>query len=83
MWRCAAPESAPPNPEDCADSEPRCGDWAKQGECEHNPTYMIGQNYQLGSCRLACKACDACAIGNKVCRAQNRVRAGYLPLDAN
>eukprot|EP00208_Stichococcus_sp_RCC1054_P005213 CAMPEP_0206139930 /NCGR_PEP_ID=MMETSP1473-20131121/7815_1 /ASSEMBLY_ACC=CAM_ASM_001109 /TAXON_ID=1461547 /ORGANISM="Stichococcus sp, Strain RCC1054" /LENGTH=364 /DNA_ID=CAMNT_0053533881 /DNA_START=282 /DNA_END=1376 /DNA_ORIENTATION=- len=79
----AVPEGLPPNPEDCVNQESRCEDWAKEGECEKNPTYMIGQNYQLGGCRLACKACDACAEGDLVCRAHNRLRAGYLPLDAD
>ena len=35
----------------CIDSDPRCGDWAKAGECAANPSYM------LTSCAKACRSC--------------------------
>ncbi|KAK9809464.1 hypothetical protein WJX73_010859 [Symbiochloris irregularis] len=35
----------------CEDSDPRCGGWAKAGECDHNPGFM------LSACKLACNKC--------------------------
>jgi len=26
---------------ECVDEEPRCADWAAEGECEENPDYML------------------------------------------
>ena len=28
---------------DCEDKEPRCGEWAKIGECDDNPDYMLSE----------------------------------------
>mgnify|MGYP001067352628 CR=1 FL=1 len=28
---------------ECVDKEPRCADWAAEGECEENPDYMLGE----------------------------------------
>lgn len=27
----------------CEDKDPRCGDWASEGECQKNPVYMLGE----------------------------------------
>jgi len=38
--------------EDCIDSNKQCSFWAKEGECDANPNYM------LQYCRLSCNVCD-------------------------
>jgi hypothetical protein len=35
----------------CVDTDDRCDDWAKQGECKNNPQYMLVQ------CRKSCASC--------------------------
>ncbi len=34
-----------------------CPSWAKIGECEANPNYMVGTRQLRGHCRLACGVC--------------------------
>ena len=36
---------------DCQDENPKCFDWAKLGECDNNPRYM------LNHCRRSCLQC--------------------------
>lgn len=45
------------------------------------PQFMRGGAVGLGTCRLACGECRACAAGDDECRRENRVRAGYLPIN--
>ena len=41
-------------PDSCTDDEPKCKEWAGEGQCELNPSYMKKR------CR---KSCDTCAHG--------------------
>lgn len=41
----------------CMDVHPKCRQWADAGECEANPKYMVGDQYQMGSCRKSCGVC--------------------------
>ena len=38
--------------EQCKDRDPSCADWAKSGQCDANPSFM------LLSCRKACRVCE-------------------------
>lgn len=38
--------------EDCVDEHELCRDWAKEGECTSNPSYM------LNACRRSCNVCE-------------------------
>ena len=69
------------DPGACVDASALCGEWAATGECENNAPYMTGDAGALGACRLACGTCTPCAERDAACRAANRERAGYLPLD--
>ncbi|XVE83865.1 hypothetical protein DITRI_Ditri16bG0122300 [Diplodiscus trichospermus] len=42
---------------DCVDENENCVAWAKAGECEKNPTYMVGSEMSYGFCRKSCKVC--------------------------
>ncbi|KAG6542532.1 hypothetical protein Mapa_016003 [Marchantia paleacea] len=42
---------------DCEDENDLCGEWAAYGECDKNPTYMVGTASEPGRCRKACKVC--------------------------
>lgn len=42
----------------CDDHDDLCEDWAAAGECERNPSYMIGTRVRLGKCVRSCKQCD-------------------------
>ena len=42
----------------CADQEELCSEWVEAGECERNPTYMIGSRSRPGKCVASCKRCD-------------------------
>lgn len=64
----------------CEDLHPRCAEWARNGECEKTPAYMVGvadSNGELGKCRLSCKACEVCESGDEECYMRNRKKAGY------
>ncbi|KAG6578605.1 putative prolyl 4-hydroxylase 7, partial [Cucurbita argyrosperma subsp. sororia] len=43
--------------QDCVDENKNCPSWAKRGECQKNPTYMVGSKGAVGYCRKSCKAC--------------------------
>lgn len=45
------------NSDGCKDENETCGEWAAYGECQNNPTYMIGSNEIPGYCRKSCRAC--------------------------
>jgi len=68
-------------PDHCEDYDDTCELWAKQGECERNPKYMLGDAFHLGTCRHACGHCEPCAANDRECVSKNRVKAGYLSLD--
>lgn len=68
------------DPEICEDNHKLCPNWAKNGECDKNPKYMVGDDSRLGACRLSCGACESCAAHDNTCKSQNRMRAGYLPI---
>ncbi|KAG2496397.1 hypothetical protein HYH03_005624 [Edaphochlamys debaryana] len=78
-----APFTAMPDPGVCQNLHEMCEEWAKQGECEHNPEYMVGGVGRggYGDCRLACKTCTVCAEGDMECYRQNRVTGGFLDVD--
>ena len=44
--------------EKCKDQNPSCADWARSGQCDANPAFM------LISCRKACKACTEHSTGD-------------------
>ncbi|XP_022741220.1 probable prolyl 4-hydroxylase 7 [Durio zibethinus] len=44
---------------DCIDENDNCPIWAKAGECEKNPTYMVGSEESYGYCRKSCKVCSS------------------------
>lgn len=46
----------------CKDTNPNCAGWAKSGECERNPRFMIGRGRAKGNCM---RSCDACAPGTR------------------
>ncbi|KAK9812070.1 hypothetical protein WJX73_002934 [Symbiochloris irregularis] len=70
-------------PEDCDDRNKECPDWAGKGECDKNPSYMKGDSFSLGNCRLSCSLCTVCKQDDNECRQDNRMRAGFLPILAN
>ena len=43
---------------DCVDENENCPLWAKAGECEKSPTYMVGSEQSDGFCRKSCKVFD-------------------------
>ncbi|KAK8268621.1 hypothetical protein V6Z12_D11G077000 [Gossypium hirsutum] len=44
---------------DCVDENENCATWASAGECEKNPSYMIGSEDYYGYCRKSCKVCSS------------------------
>lgn len=44
---------------DCVDENENCSLWAKAGECEKNPLYMVGSNNADGYCRKSCNVCTS------------------------
>lgn len=52
--RGAAGEEAPPCP---ADEHPQCAEWAEQGECLHNPSFM------RSACKASCRVVARCVRG--------------------
>lgn len=47
-----------PATDDCLDENINCPLWAKDGECEKNPVYMVGSETNPGFCRKSCKVCS-------------------------
>ncbi|KAK9292155.1 hypothetical protein L1049_020114 [Liquidambar formosana] len=43
--------------DECTDEDENCPRWASVGECQRNPTYMIGSPDYYGTCRKSCNAC--------------------------
>ncbi|XP_030444641.2 probable prolyl 4-hydroxylase 7 [Syzygium oleosum] len=44
---------------ECKDENENCALWAKVGNCEKNPLYMVGSKDAYGSCRKSCGACSS------------------------
>ncbi|CAI0455773.1 unnamed protein product [Linum tenue] len=44
---------------ECSDENENCEKWAKAGECEKNPKYMVGSDEYSGFCRKSCKVCSS------------------------
>ncbi|KAK9814785.1 hypothetical protein WJX72_011443 [[Myrmecia] bisecta] len=59
-------------PTDCMDLLAECGGWAKQGECERNAVYMIGDVGFVGQCRKSCEVCIDCPPGDVLCGRRNQ-----------
>jgi hypothetical protein len=55
----------------CEDRHELCTKWASEGECEHNPGYMVGNLIDPGTCRKACNACKDCPPGDVLCMRKN------------
>ncbi|KAF1869649.1 hypothetical protein Lal_00017224, partial [Lupinus albus] len=43
----------------CSDENEKCSMWAKLGECEKNPLYMVGSETVKGQCRKSCNVCSS------------------------
>ncbi|KAK3410121.1 hypothetical protein EUGRSUZ_J02153 [Eucalyptus grandis] len=44
---------------ECKDDNVNCPMWARAGECQKNPVYMVGSEDSYGSCRKSCKVCSS------------------------
>ncbi|XP_021765101.1 probable prolyl 4-hydroxylase 12 isoform X2 [Chenopodium quinoa] len=42
---------------DCSDEDENCPQWAALGECQKNPTFMVGSPDYYGTCRRSCHVC--------------------------
>ena len=61
--RACTPRAAPePLKPECEDLSPNCKEWASSGECQNNPTYMLGAGKIKGQCREACGACEGVVL---------------------
>ncbi|XRB16001.1 prolyl 4-hydroxylase [Pseudoscourfieldia marina] len=49
-------------PKGCEDKTIECKMWAVSGECEKNPTFMVGDKERPGSCLWSCKRCDIAGV---------------------
>lgn len=45
-------------PDGCEDLDELCYEWAESGECERNPTFMVGTRARPGKCVASCNRCD-------------------------
>ena len=43
----------------CDDEDANCKGWAKAGECQNNPDYMVGKGKGDGYCMFSCGKCPA------------------------
>ncbi|CAN8272555.1 unnamed protein product [Cochlearia groenlandica] len=43
----------------CMDDDESCVNWAQAGECEKNPSYMVGSDIDQGYCRKSCNVCSS------------------------
>jgi len=44
---------------ECVDENENCSRWAKRGECEKNPVYMVGGGGLRGICIKSCNVCSS------------------------
>lgn len=66
----------------CEDEHVQCKEWADRGECTKNPTFMVGNVDQAGSCMRACQSCEPCTgEEDYACIHRNREKAGFLKLE--
>ena len=42
---------------ECVDKNVFCSSWERDGECEKNPEYMVGDIIRKGDCRKSCNVC--------------------------
>ncbi|KAI3428055.1 hypothetical protein D9Q98_006440 [Chlorella vulgaris] len=68
-------------PEECVDTDAGCPGWAAAGECQRNPGFMRGAANTLGTCRASCGDCTVCKVDDAACRRENRLKAGFLPVN--
>ncbi|XP_059294033.1 probable prolyl 4-hydroxylase 7 isoform X2 [Lycium ferocissimum] len=47
-----------PSTDGCVDEDPDCSGWAAAGECDKNPSYMLGTEDFIGHCRKSCNVCS-------------------------
>uniref|UniRef100_A0A7C8YLS8 procollagen-proline 4-dioxygenase n=3 Tax=Opuntia streptacantha TaxID=393608 RepID=A0A7C8YLS8_OPUST len=45
------------SPGACVDENSNCPQWARAGECQKNPVYMVGNDKTTGYCRKSCNVC--------------------------
>jgi len=74
-------EPSAADPGICSDALEHCEDWAKDGQCQKNPDFMLGAGETAGSCRKACGACKPCAAGDVACYNKLRKAAHYLEVE--
>lgn len=55
----AVGHKSPFKPGVCDDEEDKCAAWARAGECEKNPAYMVGLPHEDGHCMRSCGKCPA------------------------
>lgn len=74
-------EGGTADPGVCEDSNSKCEQWTKAGECDNNPGFMRGEGSdQVGACRRSCGTCERCKRGDRACYKRNREVVGYLDL---
>lgn len=56
----------------CADNHSQCPDWAEEGECDENPTYM------KGNCRKSCDQCSRYVCWAAICDSTVVVHLGCV-----
>ena len=79
-----APKALAPPAGECKDVDPLCPEWAKGGECERNPNFMVGDSQGFrGTCRKSCGRCDeylarvhasGCPEGDALCLRKHGIR---------
>lgn len=42
----------------CGDNHVKCAEWAEQGECQTNASFMVGDSLNPGECLYSCNRCD-------------------------
>ncbi|KAI8102935.1 hypothetical protein M9434_005726 [Picochlorum sp. BPE23] len=42
----------------CGDNHVKCAEWAEQGECQKNASFMVGDSLNPGECLFSCNRCD-------------------------
>ncbi|VDP56888.1 unnamed protein product [Heligmosomoides polygyrus] len=52
----------------CEDADPKCPDWASEGECASNAVWM------MANCR---KSCHSCQGGDKAWKLRTHIQANY------
>ncbi|VDN33175.1 unnamed protein product, partial [Gongylonema pulchrum] len=63
-----AAEESSKDPNSCIDSDPKCPQWASQGECQSNAVWM------MANCRLSCHSCQG---GDRAWKLRNYIASKY------